>query len=312
MIRGLAGRRDWLLRNEWLARGAAASPGEADWDYCAEISRDHGRTFYIASHCLPPERRKAVHAVYAWCRIADDLADHATDLDQAAIDLDAWERQIGEPTHPVAVAFAIARQRYAIPAGPAHDLISGIRMDLSAVRFETWDDLSVYCYRVAGTVGLLVAPILGCREEDALPRAVDLGVAMQLTNILRDVAEDAQNGRLYLPAEDLARFGCDPEATLAGLPNGDFRGLIAFEIDRARALYRTAEAGFPALSPSGRLTAMAGSDLYSRILSRIEEMDYDVFAGRARVSGRRKLQAVPGIAATFARHAAADLSGNRP
>jgi phytoene synthase len=307
MIRDLACPPQRLLRNEWLACGDAARPGDADWDYCAEISRTHGRTFFIASHCLPPERRKAVHAVYAWCRIADDIADRTTDAAAAAQELDAWERQLDHPTHRVAVAFAVARERYGIPVQPAHDLIAGIRTDLGAVRFAAWQDLSVYCYQVAGTVGLLVAPILGCTDEDALPHAVDLGKAMQLTNILRDVAEDSQNGRLYLPLDDLADFGCDPDATLAGRESGRFRDLIAFEIDRARSLYRSAEQGYPALSPSGRLTAMAGSTLYGKILTRIEEMDCDVFAGRARVSGRQKLRAVPGIAATFARHAAADL-----
>jgi phytoene synthase len=307
MIRDLASRGDWLIRNEWLARGDAASPGDADWDLCGEISRSHGRTFFIASHCLPPERRKAVHAVYAWCRIADDIADHAPDPALAAAELDAWEREIDAPTHPVAIAFAVARARYGIPVQPARDLIAGIRTDLATVRFAAWDDLSLYCYRVAGTVGLMVAPILGCTDEDALPHAVDLGRAMQLTNILRDVAEDGRNGRLYLPIEDLAAFGCDPEATIAGIPTGRFPDLIAYEINRARALYRSAEEGYAALSPSGRLTAMAGANLYGAILTRIEEMNCDVFAGRARVSGRRKLRAVPGIAATFVRHAAADL-----
>jgi 15-cis-phytoene synthase len=293
--------------SEWLARGDAATPGDADWDLCAEISRIHGRTFFIASHCLPPERRKAVHAVYAWCRIADDIADRSTDLVQAALELNAWEQQLDQPTDPVAVAFAVARDRYGIPVEPARDLIDGIRMDLQTVRFGTWEELSVYCYRVAGTVGLLVAPILGCRDDEALPRAVELGMAMQLTNILRDVGEDGQAGRLYLPLEDLEAFGCEPDAILAGIPTGRFRELIAFEIARARQLYRSAELGYPALSPSGRLTAMAGSNLYGKILNQIEEMDYDVFAGRARVSGRRKLQSVPGIAVNFMRHAAADL-----
>lgn len=310
----LASRREWLIRNEWLARGDAASPGDADWDHCAEISRDHGRTFYIASHCLPPERRKAVHAVYAWCRIADDIADRSTDPARASAELDAWEQQIEHPADPVAVAFAVARERYGLPAHPAHDLIAGIRSDLDTVRFADWEELSVYCYRVAGTVGLLVSPILGCADEAALPRAVDLGIAMQLTNILRDVAEDGRSGRLYLPLDDLAAFGCDPEATIAGIPTGRFRDLIAFEIARAREFYRSAEEGYPALSPSGRLTAMAGANLYGAILTRIEEMDCDVFAGRARVSGRRKLRAVPGIAATFVRHAAPGLPipGTRP
>jgi phytoene synthase len=177
-------------------------------------------------------------------------------------------------------------------------------MDLAPRRYATWDDLSLYCYRVAGTVGLMVAPILGCQDDEALPHAVALGTAMQLTNILRDIAEDAAQGRLYLPLDDLASFGCDPEAILAGRPSGRFADLLAFEIDRARQLYHQAQRGIPALSPSGRLTTIAGSVLYASILGKIEDMDYDVFAARARVPTRQKLQTVPSIVTAFVRMSA--------
>jgi phytoene synthase len=172
-------------------------------------------------------------------------------------------------------------------------------MDLAPRRYATWDELAVYCYRVAGTVGLIAAPIFGCRDEAALPRAVDLGIAMQLTNILRDVAEDARMGRLYLPLADLAAFECDPEATLAGRASGRFPELIAFEIARARALYEAGRAGVPALSPAGQLSALASAHLYGKILHRIEEQGHDVFAGRASVPTRRKLRAMPTVAAAF-------------
>jgi phytoene synthase len=147
----------------------------------------------------------------------------------------------------------------------------------------------------------MVAPILGCRDESALPHAVELGIAMQLTNILRDVGEDAWRGRLYLPLVDLEAFGCDPEAVLRRQPNGRFGDLLAFEIERARGLYADARRGLPALCPSGRWTALAGAELYAAILTRIEEIGYDVFAARATVSTSRRLGALPGIAATFAR-----------
>jgi len=278
-------------------------PPRPDWERCRDVARTHGRTFYFASQFLPAERRRAVHAAYAFCRVADDIVDGApaTGIDVAARALDVWEAEIDAPTDPIAVAFAAARGRYGIPVNPARDLLAGVRMDLAPRRYATWDDLRGYCYGVAGTVGLLAAPILGCRDQAALPRAVDLGIAMQLTNILRDVAEDARMGRLYLPLADLAAFGCDPEAVLAGRPSGAFADLIAFEIDRARALYESARAGIPALCPAGQLTTLASSHLYAKILARIEEQAYDVFGPRATVPTRRKLRAMPTVAAAFLR-----------
>jgi len=290
--------RFFALRRLGLARKPA--PGDhPDWRHCSAIAREYGRTFYLASQFLPPARRRAIHAIYAFCRIADDIADHATDLAAAARALDAWERQLEVPTDPVPIAFARVRAEYGIPVTPAYDLLAGVRMDLAPRPFATWDDLSLYCYRVAGTVGVMVAPILGCRDEAALPHAVNLGIAMQLTNILRDVGEDARQGRLYLPLEDIEAFGCDAEAILNGQPSGEFSRLIAFEIARARSLYADSRRGLPALSPPGRLTTMAGSELYAAILTRIEELDYDVFAGRAYVPTGRKLGALPGVAAAF-------------
>ena len=284
-------------------RSGSTSPrhDEVDWRQCSEIARAHGRTFFLASRFLPPDRRRAIHATYAFCRIADDIADRSADLVTAARALDAWERQLDEPTDPIAVAFATVRARHGVPVTAVRELLAGVRMDLMPSRFATWDDLRLYCYRVAGTVGLMVAPILGCQDARALPHAVDLGIAMQLTNVLRDIGEDARRGRLYLPLEDLAAFGCDPESIVQGRPDGRFAELLAFEIVRARALYEDARRGLPALSPSGRLTALAGSELYATILTRIEEMDYDVLTTRAHVSTPRKLRTLPGVATTFAR-----------
>ena len=280
---------------------AAACPEAIDWHRCAEIARSHGRTFYLASRFLPPERRRAIHATYAYCRIADDIADFAVDVDRAERALDDWERQLVAPIDPVAVAFAVVRTRYDVPEAPVRELLTGVRRDLTPRRFADWEELRLYSYRVAGTVGLMVAPILGCREEWALPHAVDLGIAMQLTNVLRDVGEDARRGRLYLPLADLETFGCDPESVLRGQPSGRFADLLAYEIARARALYADARRGIPALSPSGQLTALAGSELYAAILTRIEENGYEVFATRVSVPTGRKLGALPGIAATFLR-----------
>jgi 15-cis-phytoene synthase len=302
------GRADWSAaayqgsaRVESPASPAAVAGGAIEWRLCAAIARSHGRSFFLASHCLPPDRRRAIHAIYAYCRIADDIADHSADATSAALALDAWERQLAAPTHPVAVAFAAARAQHGVPVAPAQDLITGVRMDLGPCRFATWDDLRHYCYHVAGTVGLMVAPILGCEDEAALPYAVDLGIAMQLTNILRDVGEDARRGRLYLPLDELAAFSCDPEAILCGRPRGRFRELLAFQVARARNLYVQARHGIPALSPAGRLTTLAASEFYATILRAIEERDYDVFGARAYVPNGRKLAALPGLATDFVR-----------
>lgn len=276
-------------------------PPRVDWDVCEDVVRRYGRTFYFSSRFLPSDRRRAIYAAYAFFRVADDIVDLAPVAGSAATAraLDAWEGQLDAPSHPVAVAFAVARARYGVPVAPARDLVDGMRMDLTPRRYATWEELRVYCYRVAGTVGLIAAPIFGCRDEAALPRAVDLGIAMQLTNILRDVAEDAAMGRLYLPLADLAAFGCDPEAILAGRASGRFAALIAFEIERARALYDSGRIGVPALAPGGQLAALASAHLYGKILHRIEEQGHDVFAGRAYVPTRRKLRAMPTVAAAF-------------
>lgn len=284
-----------------LPRSTGELDAPVDWRLCSAIARQHGRTFYLASHFQTPSRRRALHAIYAYCRIADDIVDRATTVHEAATLLAAWESQLDTPIHPIAHAFAAARQLYGIPVEPARDLIDGIRSDLQPEPFATWEDLRGYCYRVAGTVGLLTAPVLGCTQSSALPRAVDLGIAMQLTNILRDVGEDAAQGRVYLPLADLAAFGCTPESLLAGQPVGRFRDLLAFEIARARSLYAAARPGIAALSPAGQMTALAASRLYASILTRIEELDYDVFSMRATVHTRRKLGALPGVALDFAR-----------
>ena len=270
---------------------------------CTSVTRSHGRTFYFASQLLPQVKRRAIHSAYAFCRIADDLVDASDVLGADLVEeqLAAWESQLETPLDPVAVAYAHTRHRYDIPAAPTYDLFAGMRMDLYPRMYESWDDLRVYCYRVAGTVGLISAPILGLRSPSALPHAIDLGIAMQLTNILRDVAEDAMLGRVYLPLDDLQVFGIDPESIMAGMPNGDFSGLMEFEIARARGYYESAREGIRELDLAGQLTTLASSHLYGRILHEIEEQRYDVFARRAFVPTSRKVREMPVIFAALVR-----------
>lgn len=273
------------------------------WRACRLLAQEHGKTFAFASRFLPPERRLGILAAYAYCRTADDIVDAAprSGLPEAGAALDRWEAQLTAPTDPVALAFVATRERFAIPSQPAHDLIAGIRTDLAPRSYASWDELRTYCYLVAGTVGLIVAPVLGCRDPRALDYAAELGIAMQLTNILRDVGDDARAGRLYLPLDELADFGCDPEAILSGRPGDGFPALIAFQISRARELYEHARLGLAALPPRSRFTALAAGELYARILGEIEAGGYDVFGFRAHVTTGRKARALPGLAFTFIR-----------
>ncbi len=281
------------------ARPEASDP----WELCEAIARDHARTFFLASRFLPRHQRRAALAAYAYCRIADDLVDRATDRPPNEIDeaLARWEDELIFPRHPVAIAFAQARRDFAIPIQPVRDLLTGIRMDLTGTRFATWSALYTYAYHVAGTVGLIIAPILGCTDRQALHHAAELGIAMQLTNILRDIGEDAQRGRLYLPLDEIAAFGCDPDGILLGKPGERFPELLAFQAKRARALYASAEQGLRALPPRGRLTALVASRLYAEILSEIEAIKYRVYQERAYVSTGRKVRAMPRIVVSFVR-----------
>jgi phytoene synthase len=219
-----------------------------------------------------------------------------------------WERQLDQPRHPVAVAFAEVRERYAIPDQPVRELFDGMRADLTISRYETWPELRRYCHLAAGTVGLIVAPILGCRDPQALPLAAELGIAMQLTNILRDVREDAEMGRIYLPLDELAAFGVDPVALLAGQPGETFPDLLRLQIERARGLYAHALSGVPALSPGGRLTTLVAADLYAGILDEIEANRFDVFGQRAVVSRSTKARKLAQASARFIRGATGPVS----
>jgi phytoene synthase len=273
----------------------------SDWAICQEIAREHGRSFFLASRLLGAERRRSILAAYAYCRLADDIVDrNEGDANRVRCELQQWEAELDRPTHPVSIAFADARQRYAIPERPVRDLFEGMRADLTVRRYGTWSDLQEYCYQVAGTVGLIVAPILGCTDRAALPRAADLGIAMQLTNILRDVGEDAAMGRLYLPLDELAQFGIDPDRLMAGVPGPSFPAFMQYQIERARHLYARAETGVPSLCPSGRVTTLLASRLYAEILDRIVANEYDVFTRRAVVHRRRKARTTATTLAGFA------------
>ena len=257
----------------------------------------HSKTFYVSSLFLAPEKRRAVWAVYAFCRTADDIVDRIAPASERLEALAAWERQLvasydGHADDPIFIAFADSARRFRIPVAPALDLLRGARLDVTVRRYATYDDVHEYCYLVASTVGLLVMPVLGTISPNAARYGVALGRAMQMTNILRDVGEDARMGRIYLPSEDLRRFGCTEAAVLDGAGGSAFEAVMRFEIERVRAMYREAEPGIALLAPDARRTVRVAFLLYRGILERIEANRYDVFSRRAFVPLGAKLRTV--------------------
>jgi 15-cis-phytoene synthase len=277
---------------------------DACYRHCGEIARRHSKSFFLCSRFLPPAKRLAVWAVYAFCRTADDLADGAVAPDARLDALDAWEAQLrgayaGRANDPIFVAFADAAARYDVPLQAALDLLRGARMDVTVDRYATYDDLRGYCYLVASTVGVMVAPILGTLDDAAVHDAIALGHAMQMTNILRDVGEDARMRRIYLPQDEMARFGYTEADLFAGVVDERFAGLMQFQIDRARQLYRDAEPGIARLEPESRYAVRLALHLYRDILAAIEANRYDVFTRRAFVPLPAKL--VTAVALSFRR-----------
>jgi phytoene synthase len=270
---------------------------------CRAIIQAYSRSFYLSARLLPAPKCTAVLALYAFCRQSDNIVDDAAARGippaTAAAALDAWAAQTRSlaPTagDPVVQAWADVRRRFAIPQALADELLAGVRMDLWHSRYATWGDLWIYCYRVASTVGLMSTYITGAVDRAAINYAIRLGVALQLTNILRDVGEDARVGRIYLPLEDLARFGVAPRDLLAGRMGDGFRALMRFQVARARRLYDAAWPGIALLAPDSRLGVATAATVYRGILDKIEAADYDVFSRRAHLSGGEKLSLLPGV-----------------
>jgi len=276
---------------------------EQSYRRCREITKTCSKTFYFASLFLPPDKRKAIWAIYAFCRTADDIADTSDSSEMRLAKLNAWQHELvaafsGRPEQPVMVAVADTARRYDVSIRPALQLLEGARKDITVQRYDTYEELLEYCYLVASTVGLLVSPILGY-EPGALEYGVALGRAMQMTNILRDVGEDARMGRIYLPAEDMRRFGYTEHKLLRGVVDAEFIALMSFQIARVRELYRSAAPGIALLSPESRYPVRLALALYGRILDRIEANGYDVFTRRAYVPLRTK--AVIALATAFGR-----------
>jgi len=297
-----------LAQEGWLTVKSADQKNGADealldqaYAHCEEITSFHSRSFYLASGLMKPEARMAVRALYAFCRTADDIVDESGE-DVPAL-LETWrERSLSSrpPQHDlVAVAWADARAKYAVPQRYAEQLIDGVARDFHQTRYETFEDLTTYCYGVASTVGLMSMHITGYESEEAVRYAVKLGVALQLTNILRDVAEDWERGRVYLPQAELAAFGLSEDDIATGVKQGEYderwREFMKFQIDRARHIYEEAWPGINMLHPQGRFSIAAAATFYRAILDDIEAHDYDVFSRRAHVGKWGKIRRLPSI-----------------
>lgn len=269
------------------------------YDYCARVTEMNSRTFSMASGLLPKDKRRAARALYAFCRSTDDLVDETRSVPDSDAVLSSWRARLSNPqpaaNDPVPLAWADSQMRYRIPRGYAEQLIAGVSQDLTRKRYEAFADLTEYCYSVASTVGLMAMHIVGFRNQDALRYAVKLGIALQLTNILRDVGEDWRAGRLYLPQDELSEFGLDERDIAAGEVNDRWRAFMRFQIARVHGLYEDAEPGIALLHPDGRFAITAAAELYRAILDDIEAHDYDVFRRRAHVSLTGKLRRLPGI-----------------
>jgi 15-cis-phytoene synthase len=270
-----------------------------------EVTRRYARTFYFASHVLPPAKRDAAYVVYAFCRYADNCTDvHREDRERITDagaqltllrqELDAVYAPADVPTRWVALRATV--RAYRIPREYFEELLNGVAMDLAPRTYATWGDLELYCYRVASVVGLIMTHIFGATSPAALQYAADLGKAMQLTNILRDVGEDHRMGRVYLPIDDLQSFGVTAEMIAAGTVTPEVTALLRFEIARARALYADGEKGIPMIPDDGsRFSTRLMSSMYARILRAIEHNGYNVFTTRAHVPLRTKLRIASGI-----------------
>jgi phytoene synthase len=263
------------------------------------VTAKHSKSFYLASGLLPEEKRSAVRALYAFCRTVDDIVDEIEYKKDRDFELNYWREIVKTASSPtgdlVAVAWADTLARYHIPHHYALQLIDGVARDLSQTSYQTFDELATYCYGVASTVGLMSMYIVGFKSTEAVPYAIKLGVALQMTNILRDVGEDYRNGRLYLPREELKQFHISEDDIAQGKVTENWREFMRFQIHRTRHLYKDSKPGIDLLEREGQLAIRAASIFYEGILDVIEKNDYDVFTRRASLSKWGKLSRIPAL-----------------
>ena len=262
--------------------------------YCATLVRKARSNFYYAFVFLPKAKREAIFAAYAFSRHTDDLVDEAESPQQAAEELQAWREQLnacydGQPTHPIARNLQHILDRFPIPRDHFQELIDGVEMDLCQNRYSTFEDLYTYCYRVASVIGLICIEIFGYQKPETRDYAINLGIALQLTNILRDIAKDSRQNRIYLPAEDLAQFGYTEADLHNQTYNGAFVDLMAYQSRRAWQYYGRAATCLTREDRPGLFSAEIMGRIYANLLKQIEAAQYNVFEMPIRLSNLKKL-----------------------
>lgn len=283
---------------------------EDAYELCRQITAKYSKTFYLGTLLMNESKRRAIWAIYVWCRRTDELVDGPAAEITTPETLEIWENQLEslfalQPIDDLDVALVDTIQRFGLDIQPFKDMIAGQQMDLYRSRYETFEELNLYCYRVAGTVGLMSTTVMGVdnrcntaawsqqQPHDPTSEAITLGIANQLTNILRDVGEDARRGRIYLPLAELAKFDYTEQDLFKGVIDERWRELMRFQIRRTQEFYCQAEKGIGYLAPDARWPVLASLMLYSQILIEIERNDYDVFQKRAYVPGWKKIRYLP-------------------
>ena len=262
-------------------------------EYCQQKAAASGSSFYYSFLFLPPERRRAITALYAFCREVDDVVDETSETQIAAAKLAWWRAELanlyrGNPQHPVTQALLPFIGKYSLSSGNLNEIVDGMEMDLTQTRYLDWPGLERYCYLVAGVVGLLAAGIFGYRDERTLRYAKDLGIAFQLTNIIRDVGEDARKNRIYLPMDDLKRFNVPAADILNARETPHFRALMKFQDERARSYYDKAFAALPAGDRRAQRPGLVMAAIYRALLEEIERDGFRVLTRRTSLTPLRK------------------------
>lgn len=274
---------------------------------CRRITRHHAKTFYMATRFLPNAKQRGIFAIYSLCRYIDDLVDEAEDLlekeelseHDIRIKLASWKQKLQDTyegrsfDNDILIAFADVLKRHHIPIEMPFELMEGVCLDLFKNRYATFGELYTYSYKVAAIVGLMTSQVFGYKSKEALGYAVDLGIAMQLTNILRDVGEDLEKNRIYIPQEDLQRFGVREQDLFNHSQKDEVKALLSFQIERARRYYTRSDYGITLLSKDSRLPVYLARHNYSRILAKIEQNKYNVFDRRAYLTATEKLSILP-------------------
>lgn len=279
------------------------------YTHCRNITRHHAKTFYMASRFLPYAKQRSIFAIYGLCRYLDNLVDEAEDLiQQKNIDssnvigkLEDFKLNLvstyrgAEQNDPILIAFSDTLNRFEIPLELPLQLMDGVKMDLVKNRYDSFEELYDYSYKVASVVGLMTSEVFGYQNPQATVHAVNLGIAMQLTNILRDIGEDLCKNRIYLPRNELRKFGLTEDDLFAHRLDENFIGFMKFQTERARRYYRSADKGIPLLNKDSRFPVCLARENYAQILSKIEENNFNVYERRAYLNFSEKLSIVPKV-----------------